>query len=575
MKLSRRSLLSSGAVIAPVVGLGPAIAAADGFRSSRPSDSDNRSVHGYGETRQGSAGLRRSAARLQISSPVRRGQTAEVRRPGSVAARRHGRFRGAERPHRARTQSQLRHRRRRGGWRATRAAHRERHVRSRRQSGRHVDAARRPRPPARQGLDQLGGNAGREFAGGPTPSGTLLTLRGRVRLARQADGYVFEVDPFRGGNAVPDVGMGRYEHKAVAFDRQGIAYLTEDADSPFGCIYRYLPSRPFGGRGSLHKGGQLQALVVPGLGSDLSIVQNVGMVLNAQWVDVPNPNPRRRRRAGPRASGRLARRRFRKPKACWTGKDGAIWFVCSYGGGPEPRTRRTSALRRTAARSGNTTPSRRRSSSSCCSPSARRSTAPTTSRSARTASPSPAPTAKTINGSSASPTKAACFRSRRTPTAIPSSPSATFSPDGRAPLFVNQQDPGWTYAIWGPWGGEQDGWKYGELAGFTEGAWQRSTRSQARRPTRPVLRSMSRDATHAAVDLHAEAAAELLYLAAELGPQDIEVVRSTNKSCFVASVSLAPAISISMARTNARACAGATLHLSRTSSDSGHCIGIR
>jgi secreted PhoX family phosphatase len=36
---------------------------------------------------------------------------------------------------------------------------------------------------------------------------------------------------------------------------------------------------------------------------------------------------------------------------------------------------------------------------------------------------------------------------------------ATFSPDGRT-LFVNQQDPGWTYAIWGPWSGEQDGWKY-------------------------------------------------------------------------------------------------------------------
>ena len=43
---------------------------------------------------------------------------------------------------------------------------------------------------------------------------------------------------------------------------------------------------------------------------------------------------------------------------------------------------------------------------------------------------------------------------------------------------------------------------------------------------------------------------------------------------FVASVSLAPAISISMARTIARACAGATLAFSRTSSDSA-CIGIR
>ena len=45
-------------------------------------------------------------------------------------------------------------------------------------------------------------------------------------------------------------------------------------------------------------------------------------------------------------------------------------------------------------------------------------------------------------------------------------------------------------------------------------------------------------------------------------------------SCFVARVSFAPAISISMARTIARACAGATLAFSNTSSDSA-CIDIR
>ncbi len=49
MKLSRRSLLSSSAAIVPVAGLGPAIAAADGFRSSRHGDSADRSFHGYGE----------------------------------------------------------------------------------------------------------------------------------------------------------------------------------------------------------------------------------------------------------------------------------------------------------------------------------------------------------------------------------------------------------------------------------------------------------------------------------------------------------------------------------------------
>ena len=49
MKLSRRSLLSSGAAIVPVAGLGPAIAAAEGFRSPSSGPDDDRSFHGYGE----------------------------------------------------------------------------------------------------------------------------------------------------------------------------------------------------------------------------------------------------------------------------------------------------------------------------------------------------------------------------------------------------------------------------------------------------------------------------------------------------------------------------------------------
>jgi hypothetical protein len=49
MKLSRRSLLASGVAIVPVAGLGPAIAAADGFRSSRPGDGGGDKIfHGYG-----------------------------------------------------------------------------------------------------------------------------------------------------------------------------------------------------------------------------------------------------------------------------------------------------------------------------------------------------------------------------------------------------------------------------------------------------------------------------------------------------------------------------------------------
>src|SRR5918999_580158 len=49
MKLSRRSLLSSGALLVPVAGLGPAIAAADGFRPPSCGGRHDDSVRGYGD----------------------------------------------------------------------------------------------------------------------------------------------------------------------------------------------------------------------------------------------------------------------------------------------------------------------------------------------------------------------------------------------------------------------------------------------------------------------------------------------------------------------------------------------
>ena len=113
------------------------------------------------------------------------------------------------------------------------------------------------------------------------------------------------------------------------------SYLTEDADSPFGCLYRYSPHRPFGGRGSLHAGGRLSALSIRGLGSDLSIVQNVGMVLNVAWIDVPNPNPGDAATPVREQVLALGATQIQKAEGVWTGQDGTIWFVCSYGGGPD------------------------------------------------------------------------------------------------------------------------------------------------------------------------------------------------------------------------------------------------
>ena len=66
---------------------------------------------------------------------------------------------------------------------------------------------------------------------------------------------------------------------------------------------------------------------MPGSGTDLSIVQNVGMVLNAQWVDVPNANPGDDDTPVREQVLALGATPIQKAEGIWTGKDGAIWFV--------------------------------------------------------------------------------------------------------------------------------------------------------------------------------------------------------------------------------------------------------
>lgn len=170
-------------------------------------------------------------------------------------------------------------------------------------------------------------------AGGVTPWGTWLTCEETDEIIDGVKhGYVFEVDPTRGGDPTPITGLGRFEHEAVAFDRSGVAYLTEDADTPFGQVYRFRQHRPGRGRGSLHTGGSLSTLRIPDLaGTDLSAVTEPGTVFRQlEWVPIPDPDP---------ASGESLRTLhpgtpIQKAEGIWYG-EGAIWFVSSYGGGPE------------------------------------------------------------------------------------------------------------------------------------------------------------------------------------------------------------------------------------------------
>lgn len=172
-------------------------------------------------------------------------------------------------------------------------------------------------------------------AGGVTPWRTWLTCEETTEALGKPHGFVFEVDPFGLGNPEPIVAMGRFEHEAVAFDHWGRAYLTEDADSPFGCFYRFTPRRRKGGMGSLHAGGRLEAMSVRGVNGDLSSVQEPGTVLRVKWLAVPVVNPGEDETSVREQVVNLGATLIQKCEGCWTGLDGSVWFVASYGGGPD------------------------------------------------------------------------------------------------------------------------------------------------------------------------------------------------------------------------------------------------
>ncbi|WP_069812530.1 alkaline phosphatase PhoX [Streptomyces sp. TP-A0874] len=174
-------------------------------------------------------------------------------------------------------------------------------------------------------------------AGGPTPWNTWLTCE-ETELRAGEDGYtkdhgfIFEVDPRdpRRTSVEPLTAMGRFQHEAIAIDpANGTVYETEDAfDKPFGLFYRFHPAKPLGGHGSLHAGGVLEAMRVPGV-PDLSAIQETGTTFeHIEWVPVPDPlaqeTPIRFQ-----DFGRKGITHAQKLEGCYWG-GGSVYFVSSF-----------------------------------------------------------------------------------------------------------------------------------------------------------------------------------------------------------------------------------------------------
>ena len=186
----------------------------------------------------------------------------------------------------------------------------------------------------------------RNCAGGVTPWGTWLTAEETVlgkdstdhykknvkRSFEQEHGWIFEVDPDGVKDPKPIKAMGRFVHEAVAVDRKtSIVYQTEDRGTSG--FYRFIPNE----KAKLANGGKLQIAEVVGQ-DDLRGHVAPNSNFDVRWHTIPEPTlahtPDRQKpdELGVFLQGKkLGGTTFARLEGCWSG-NGKIYFDATSGG---------------------------------------------------------------------------------------------------------------------------------------------------------------------------------------------------------------------------------------------------
>lgn len=148
------------------------------------------------------------------------------------------------------------------------------------------------------------------------------------------------MDPFdreANKNPQPIKALGRFEHEAVAVDpHRGHIYLTEDASTPTGLLYRWEPPKGYRGRkGALRRLGPTDGVLAALKASDragkhvadLSLVTVPGTVLKVEWKAIPDRDARTTPTRKQLPDTEITR--SKKLEGAWWG-DGGAYIVSSF-----------------------------------------------------------------------------------------------------------------------------------------------------------------------------------------------------------------------------------------------------